>query len=109
MKTVGRRTGRQKERHKPRAVQLIMYTRLNGRLARFRVHKEIERTRRREAREAEVGVAFMHRAFLDALIISRIILRYHAINISESKEVGSQRRLVNAVNMEPVCLPTSLT
>lgn len=71
-----------------------MYTRLKGRLARFRVHKEVERTR--EGRVAEVGIAFMHRAFLDALIISRIILRYHALNISGIKVVRSQRRLVNA-------------
>lgn len=50
---------------------------------------------RKEGREAEIGVVFMHRAFLDALIILRIILHYHTLNVSEIKEVRSQRHLVN--------------
>ena len=63
-----------------------MYTRLKGRFARFHVHKEVGW---REGKEVEIGVAFMHRAFLDVLIISRIILHYRTLNISEIKEMGS--------------------
>jgi len=68
-----------------------MYTRLKRRFVRFRVHKEVEWTR--EGREAKIGVAFMHRAFLDVLIISRIISRYHALNMSGIKEVGSRKSI----------------
>lgn len=85
-----------------------MYTRLKGRLARFRVYKEAGRTREEEEKP-EVGVAFMHRAFLGTLIISRIISHYRALNISGIKEVQSQRHLVNVINMRNLrraCLPT---